>query len=135
WQGRWRPVCSAGLNVALSIWWVGPWGIEGVLAATIVSRLLTTWWFDPWMVHHYALHESCKGYFLQTLLVLAVSAALGAGLLALRAAVFAKATILSLIVLALLCLLLPNAVFWLLFHRKEEYRYLLAQLKKLLQRA
>ncbi|MDD3412030.1 MAG: hypothetical protein PHY12_14595, partial [Eubacteriales bacterium] len=42
WQGRWRPVCSAGLNVALSIWWVGPWGIEGVLAATIVSRLLTT---------------------------------------------------------------------------------------------
>lgn len=134
WQGRFRPMFSAGLNIALSIWWVQPWGIAGVLAATIVSRLLTTWWFDPWMVHRYALKESCKGYARHTATVLLLSVALGAGLVALRNALFPQPTVPGFIVMIVVCAVVPNAVFYLLFRRTPEFAYTLSAAKGLLGR-
>ncbi len=134
WQGRLRPVFSAGLNIALSVWWVQGYGIAGVLAATIVSRLLTTWWFDPWMVHHYALQKSSRGYFAQTLLVLGLSAALGAGLTILRDAWLPQPTAGGFIALCLLCAVVPNAIFYLVFRRKEAFRELANQARALLRR-
>ncbi len=134
WQGRFRPVFSAGLNIVLSIWWVGPWGIAGVLAATIVSRLLTTWWFDPWMVHHYALKTSCKGYFLRTLAVVGVFAALGAGLTLLRNALFPMDSLPGFLAMMLLCATIPNAAFYLMYRRTPEFAYTLRTAKGLLGR-
>ncbi len=132
WQGRFRPIFSAGLNILFSLWWVHLWGIAGVLAATIVSRLVTTWWFDPWMVHHYALETSVKGYFLQTGLMMALSIACGAGLRALGAWLFPTVTPGGFLVMIGLCLLAPNAVFWLALHKMPEYGYLQGQGTRLL---
>ncbi|NLV57883.1 MAG: oligosaccharide flippase family protein [Clostridiales bacterium] len=124
WQGRFRPVFSAGLNILLSLWWVHSWGISGVLAATIVSRLLTTWWFDPWMVHHYALQTGVKGYFGQTCLILLLSTLCGGTLKALQGWLFPAFTLGGLTAMLLLCLTVPNALFWCVFHGKPEYTYL-----------
>lgn len=124
WQGRFRPVFSAGLNVGLSIWLVHPMGIAGVLLATILSRLLTTWWFDPWMVHHYALKTSCKGYFLQTTGVLALAAVMGAGLKALFSLWFSQVTVGSFLGMIAVAAVVPNGVFYLVFHRQPEFAYL-----------
>ena len=132
WQGRFRPVFSAGLNIVFSIWWVQPYGIAGVLAATIVSRLLTTWWFDPWMVHHYALKTSCKGHFVQTLTIIAVSAALGAGLKWMQLSLWPLTSVVGFLVMIAVCTIVPNAVFWLLFRGKPEYVYLKEQATQLL---
>jgi O-antigen/teichoic acid export membrane protein len=35
------------LNLALSLWWVRSWGLSGVIAATVVARIVTTGWFIP----------------------------------------------------------------------------------------
>lgn len=35
------------LNLGLSIWWVRSFGLPGVVAGTIVARLLTTAWYVP----------------------------------------------------------------------------------------
>jgi len=134
WQGRFRPLFSAGLNIALSLWWVHPWGIEGVLLATIVSRLLTTWWFDPWMVHRYALGAGVKGYVGQTAVVLAIALGCGAGLRALQAWLFPGATPAGLLAMLTLCLLIPNAIFYLVFHRRKEYTYVKEQALRLLRK-
>ncbi len=135
WQGRFRPVFSAGLNILFSLWWVHLWGIAGVLAATIVSRLVTTWWFDPWMVHRYALRTSVKGYFLQTLLVVALVTLSGLGLKALQGWLFPTVTAGGFIAMAVLCLLAPNAVFCLVFHRQKEFDYLKGQALGLARKA
>lgn len=135
WQGRFRPVFSAGLNIILSLWWVHFWGISGVLAATIVSRLLTTWWFDPWMVHHYALQTGVRGYFLQTGLVMALAIACGGLLKALQGWLFPAFSLGGFLVMILLCLVLPNALFWAVFHGRPEYAYLKEQAERLLRKA
>lgn len=64
-QGRYRPVVSAGMNVVLSLIFVKYWGVAGVVAATILSRLLTTWWFDAWMVYHYVFQKQPMSYYVR----------------------------------------------------------------------
>ena len=127
WQGRFRPVFSTALNIGLSIWWVTPLGLVGVILAQVASRLLTTWWFDPWMVHHYALKASVKGYALQTGLVMLLTAGLCAALKALSLWLFPTASLGGLLVMMAICAVLPNALFFLVFRRWEEFAYLKAQ--------
>lgn len=131
WQGRFRPLFSAGLNIVLSLWWVTPLGIFGVLLATVVSRLLTTWWFDPWMVHHYALKAGVRGYALQTGLVFLLAAGCCVGVKALCGALFSGVTAGSFFLSMLICLFLPNVVFFLVFGRTEEFAYLKGQALRL----
>ncbi len=38
---------EGGLNLGLSIWWAHQWGLAGVIAASIVARLLTNAWYLP----------------------------------------------------------------------------------------
>jgi O-antigen/teichoic acid export membrane protein len=35
------------LNLLLSVWWVRKWGLAGVIAGTVVARILTTGWYIP----------------------------------------------------------------------------------------
>jgi O-antigen/teichoic acid export membrane protein len=47
------------LNLALSLWWVQRWGLSGVIAGTVVARIITTGWYIPvtamWLVDvHFA---------------------------------------------------------------------------------
>lgn len=62
-KGRYRPACSAILNLVLSLILVKNWGVAGVILATIISRFLTTWWFDAWMVYHYIFEKSPIVYY------------------------------------------------------------------------
>ncbi len=127
WQGRFRPVFSAGFNIILSLWWVGPLGIFGVLLATVVSRLITTFWFDPWMVHHYAFQASVKPYALQTAGVLLLTAALCVGLKALLSWLFPALTFWTFAAMVLICAILPNVVFYAVLGHGEAFAYLKEQ--------
>jgi hypothetical protein len=35
------------LNLVLSVWWVRKWGLSGVIAGTVVARIVTTGWYIP----------------------------------------------------------------------------------------
>lgn len=40
-------VVESALNLGLSLWWVHRWGLSGIVAGTVVARLLTTGWYIP----------------------------------------------------------------------------------------
>lgn len=61
--GKWRPVISAIINFVLSVWWAEFWGIEGVVLATIVSRVVTNLWFDPYIIYKKGLGISPITYY------------------------------------------------------------------------
>ena len=75
--GRWRPVISAAMNFALSMWFAQFWGIEGVLIATAISRITTNLWFDPYIVYKKGWDASPKRYYFKFILyTLSLSAAI-----------------------------------------------------------
>ena len=41
----------AGVNILLDFWWIKPFGIAGLFAATLLCRAVT-YWIDLWVVYH-----------------------------------------------------------------------------------
>ena len=129
-QGKLRPVFVALLNIVFSILLGKLWGVFGVLIATFLSRALISLWYDPIILHKYGFEAPVKPFFIRYLKRVLLLAALFAVLFAARWLILASGvTLLRFVALALLIAVVPNAVFWLLFHRCEEYAYFRAILK------
>lgn len=122
-QGRWRPVCSAVVNLMISLVLVQFYGIAGVVWGTIISRILTTWWFDAWMVHHYVFGHSAGGYYRRywghLIYSIVVAAAVKQGTVRLNR----MGGIAGFLVTAVVGVAVTAGVYWLCFHRTREYQY------------
>ena len=124
-QGKFRPILVAILNIVLSIVLGRLWGVFGVLFATFLSRAAISLWYDPLILHRYGFEVSCKPffarYFRRVLLLTAVLIAM----LTIRHVVLSSATtVLRFAVMTMVTAIVPNAIFWLAYHRCEEYTYL-----------
>ncbi|KQX52088.1 lipopolysaccharide biosynthesis protein [Paenibacillus sp. Root444D2] len=122
-KGKYRPVYAALINIAVSIILANKIGIAGVLLGTVISRLCTYFWYDPFVIFKYAFQKPVRTYFLRYF---------GFGIL-----VFSIGFIINymgntlelhgqmnLIIRAILCLIIPNVFFFILFRKSEEFTYL-----------
>jgi len=112
------------INLALSIILGYRFGLTGILAATVVARLLTNIWYEPYILHRLFFNKSPKNYYLsQVLNIILLS-----GTAILTSIVATKIEILnpfaSLALKLLLCILIPNVIFFLVFRKTDEFRYL-----------
>lgn len=136
WQSRYRAVAVVIINVTLSVLAVTvfDWGIPGILLATIISRLSVTLWVDTTIVHKYVLKTSPKKYFIKYFLSLFLVIATG-GLIKLICYWMPERSILFFFVRLILCLVIPNLLWWLIYRKTSEYAYfknlLLNMLKKI----
>jgi O-antigen/teichoic acid export membrane protein len=62
-KGRLVVVITSILNVVLSIIFGIKWGVIGVLAATVVARLITNWWYQPRALFKFGFEASSRRYF------------------------------------------------------------------------
>lgn len=66
-QGRFRPLATCVLSIALSVILVQPFGIAGAIWAAPLSRALTASWYDPYLVFKYVLNDKPYRYYLRML--------------------------------------------------------------------
>lgn len=125
WQGRYRPVATIFINIAVSVALAYKIGILGVILGTIVSRFVTTWWFEPKLIHKYAFGISSRGYFLRYFRSLAVICITGVAV-HLITLPFAEVTAFNFVVRCAVCAVVPNAVFFLMFRKSREFKYILS---------
>lgn len=123
WYGRYRPVATAILNIIISIYLASRMGISGVLLGTILSRLFTTWWFEPYMIYKYAFHKKSNEYFIKYIAFLILVFIVGA-LVSILCLPFSKYNIWNFLIKVVICLVVPNTIFFILFRRTEEFKYL-----------
>ncbi len=128
-QGRYLLVVTATINLACSIWLGKMWGLFGILFATSISRALTNIWYDPYAVFKYGLKEKLSIYFKkygQYAMILFLTGIVCYGICAfIHVSVFA-----DVILEFVICCVIPNLIFFLYFHKTEEFQYF----KKLLLR-
>jgi O-antigen/teichoic acid export membrane protein len=120
------------LNLALSLWWVRRWGLSGVIAGTVVARIVTTGWFIPvtamWILD---AHLSAIRLALAAPVLVAVSAgALIALLLVFRGSLF---SIVPIPITAGLAVAIFTVAFTYVTFSREERKVALAQTYVLLQ--
>lgn len=130
-QGKFRPIIVAALNILLSILLGKAWGVFGVLIATFLSRAAINMWYDPIILHKFGFGVSCKPFFIRYIKRIILLAAVTLAMLAIRKGIInSQVTIVRFTALTLVTAVVPNVIFWLAYHRCEEYAYFRTMLKE-----
>lgn len=127
-QGQYRPLIMVIINIALSLMMGLWWGIPGVFIATIVSRLVTQW-YDPYLLFKLVFKRSPRRFFIMNYSFLLLTVALSMLVYLLGNMLPIHNIWINIIARAALCVVLPNAVILLLFHRTEEFKYCVGQIR------
>ena len=129
-QGRYLLIVTAALNLVFSIVLGKIWGLFGILFATAISRLFTNTWYDPYAVFKYGFGEKVSKYYLRYICYGLLIGVLGAACYFI-CSLIEFYLIVDIILKIIVCTVIPNGVFILLFHRTEEFKYYLGFVKRI----
>lgn len=136
-KGKYRPLFTVILNIGLSILFIKllpeEYGVAAVLLGTIFSNLLVAWWFDAFIVHKHAFGVSPKKYYLLYWFRMIYVAVFCVGLKWI-CSLFTISPFIDFCVYGMICAVLYNAIFLILFWRTKEFDYLKQAMLRLLKR-
>ena len=122
-EDRFAPLCQAAINLVVSILLVQRIGITGVFIGTLVSAIAVPFWTTPYLVYKKVFHKPVSHYFLKY----TYYAVIGMGTYFLTNFIcdfIPVGDLVSLIVRALICLVVPNVVYICIFYKTDEFKYL-----------
>ena len=130
-EDRYRPLISGLCNLAMNLIMVRFIGIYGIVLSTILSMLIVSL---PWLLNNLFKHlfvgQDKKGYLLSMLSWLIIIIA--ACLLTNGICVFVPDSgVIAIIVRLLLCLVVPNCLFYIAFRKKDEFRSCIGIVKRI----
>ena len=120
-QDRYRAFVTAGVNLSLNLLTVRFWGLYGILLSTVLSMVVVG---IPWQLHNLFTmafpgkkHEYCR------LLgkMLALTAVAGTVVCSLCGVIEAAPWV-KLVLCAVVSVIVPNAIFFVILHRNEQFR-------------
>ena len=127
WYDRHKAVAEAVLNLGLSLLLVNRMGMTGVFLGTLFSMMLTSVWVEPYVLYKHGFHKSCISYFVRYFVYTVVIGFVWYMTDLLCRALPAAGVCTPWQTLAgrlVLCVLVPNICFLLLYARTKEFRFL-----------
>ena len=128
WKCKVRSVAAIVLNLVISIVLGKLIGLNGILLGTSMSYLVTMGWYDPWLLYREVFKKPVMGYFARYALRLALVIGVGLGLNELCCLL--PETLAFFAVRVLIVLVVPNALFFLIYFRTKEFAYMKDALKR-----
>lgn len=130
-QGKYRPLFSAFINIAISIFLGYKYGLIGVLLGTTFSRLFVNVWFDPYVIFKYGFDKKVFNYYIRyikrlLLIVIVVSLLMLFDILILKSSV----SIASFCLLTIVVFVFTNSMFFLFYRKEKECVYFVDLIKK-----
>jgi len=120
-QGQYLIILTAIINLILSFAFGWYYGLLGILTATAIARLVTNTWYDPYIVFKFGLEQNPLDYlkkYIKYLVVISVSLAILFGI----NYYLPNSGLFGLVCKTMLCLLIPNAIIYLVFKNTSEYK-------------
>ena len=133
--GQYLLLVTAALNVLGDILFGNLWGVFGIYFATALARGTTNAWYEPYAVYKYGFRKNpflyLKKYFEYIFVLL-----LTGGVCFFFCKIPSFTPIIDILFKIVVCSIIPNMVFFLVFHRTKEFSYLMqiAQKSSLLVR-
>ncbi|MEC0264407.1 hypothetical protein [Paenibacillus anseongense] len=132
-EDRYLPLCQAVVNLVFSIILVQSIGIAGVFIGTLISAMIVPFWTTPYFVYKKVFQKPLIEYFISYFYYAGVG--VGTCLITYYVSHFFVAnTIITLLMKGLTCLILPNLIYILLFHKSDEFKYLMGIVKSIISR-
>ncbi len=131
WRTRHRYILSSVCNAALSLLLTGPlnMGITGALLGTTISLVIMLS-FDPVIVYSEVFEKSAGEYYRQYFVNLAI--VLATGFVTSQICDLFPWTVAGFGLRLCVCLVLPNALWLLIFHKSSRFRYCIDTMKRIL---
>lgn len=133
WYSRYKPIFEALINLGCSIFLAHYLGIAGVFVGTIIGSLTTSFWVDPYVLYKYVFRKSMARFFIRYAYYTVVMLIVGGG----TWFVCGIITVVSWPVLflkLLICVIMVNSLFLLVFFKTEECRFSFDLFKQLFQK-
>lgn len=123
WQNRYMPIAEAGINLFISLMLVKKYGIAGVLWGTALSTLLLPWWVEPYILFRYGMKRGTKSYWGQYWKYTAVTAGALFATWKVCELISLKQSLLLLGLKLILCVIIPNTIYYVIFGKTDEFCY------------
>ena len=127
-QTKYVTCVTAIINIILSIIMGYFWGINGILLATIFSRMIYAWWKEPQILMNEYFKTSCKNYLLTYIFRIVMAIIIGGICYLLFNCVETKNFFINMISSGIICLIIPNLYILVFYSRKKEIKYLYSKL-------
>ena len=133
WNDRYKSVIESIVNIVFSLYLVGELGILGVFIGTVISTLTVCFWVEPYILYKHHFKKSLLEYFKMFIQYSVVCLASILFICAISNT-FTFGTIGDFVFRMILCVITPNILFVLLFHKKDEFQYFIGIFFKVLRK-
>lgn len=115
-----RPLIESFVNLISSIWLVKKIGVSGVVIGTIISHMLTVFWREPYILHRYVFLKKMNYYWTMYGLFTLITV----GLCSFKQIIIVNIhSFLGILGFGMVLFISLQAVFWGIFHKKEEFNF------------
>ena len=132
-KDRWKAIVEAIVNLVSSLILANYLGTFGVFLGTFISAVTVCLWVEPLVLYKYGFDVKLREYFIlyaRYLFITIISCSLTYYLCTL----INFGRVLSFVLKALLCLIIPNSIIIIYFRKTEEYQYFKKLMKSFLRK-
>ena len=133
WEDKMRPVIESVVNLILNIVVVKNFGMVGVLISTIISIVLINIPWASYVLYKYYFKESVISYYkhiienaLVVIFVMIVTYSI--------CIIVPFSGILALISKGIICCIIPNVMFWVIYHKTHKFKAGVNLIRRMLDR-
>lgn len=131
--GKYILLITAAINIVGDIVLGEKYGLSGIFGATAIARLLTNAWYDPYAIFKYGLHMNPFRYFFKYLKH-GVFLFVVAGISVYVCTFVECALVPQILIKVVICTILPNSIFGVVFYKTKEGKYLFMKAKGILKK-
>ncbi|MBK5434072.1 lipopolysaccharide biosynthesis protein, partial [Bacillus sp. TH25] len=123
-QDKYVPLVEAIINLSLSIVLVKIFGLVGIFIGTAISTIATVLWIQPYIVYKNLFKKSVLNYFTTYVFYVFLTVVTGFITTSICNYFIEGGTFISLIGKGVICLLVPNVIYILVFYKSIEFKYI-----------
>lgn len=123
-QDKYIPLVEALINLSLSIVLVKIFGLVGIFIGTAISTIVTVLWIQPYIVYKNLFKKSVLNYFTTYVFYIFLTIVTGFITTSICNYFIEGSTFISLVGKGVICLLVPNVIYVLVFYKRTEFKYI-----------
>lgn len=134
-EDKYTPLLQSLVNLSVSIILVKKWGLAGVFIGTLVSSILLPCWQRPYIIYKYVFKKSSREYFSKYLIYISTVIITTLGISWVSNLYLSEVNYGTFLIRMIICTVIPNIMFILLFGKTAEFKYLFSMMKKMIRRS
>ena len=129
--GQYVLLFTAFFNLIGDIILGSKYGILGIFVATAIARALTNVWYEPYVIFKHGFKRKMNSYILRYFFYLTILIITGI-ITYILCSIVKISYVVGLLIKLLICIVVPNCIFVLIFHNFPEFKYIFSSVKGLL---